>query len=159
MPLLSPRGRRRAVLGEEQLPLGSREGKAVMCWPPLCGFFCSQVSLSRNKEAACCIYPPCLGRVAEWRFFQVLLLTWYLRLDAAVHGARDAGHHFSMMWLDIRRGFCPFSSDPCGSADWLEPRDPSLPHVYGQRVSQQPFIALFCFLAKYESSTYAPPNA
>lgn len=31
VPLLSPRGRRRAVLGDEQLPLGSREGKAVMC--------------------------------------------------------------------------------------------------------------------------------
>lgn len=46
-----------AVLGEEHPLLGSRHGKAVTpCWPPLLGFF-SLLSLSRNKEAACCIYP------------------------------------------------------------------------------------------------------
>ena len=145
------------MLGEEQPPLGSREGKAVTpCRPPLRGFFSSQVSLSRNKEAARCIYPSCLGRVAEGRCFQVLLLTQYLGLDAAVRGARDTGHHFSVMSLDIRRGFYPLSSNPCDSAGWLEPRDPSLPYVHGQPVSHQPFIALFCFLAKYETSTYPP---
>lgn len=117
------------------------------------------LSLSRDKEAICCFYPSCLGRVAEGRCFQVLLLTRCLGLDVTVCGTRDTGHHFSMMWLDIRRGFYTLSSDPCDSDGWLEARDPSLPHVHRQTVSHQPFIALFCIPVKIQKLNLSPPSA
>lgn len=91
--------------------------------------------------------------MAEGKCFQVLLLTGCLGLDAAVRGRRDAEHHCSMMWLNIRRGYYPLSRSRCDHAGWLELSDPSLPHVHGQTVSHQPCITLFSFLAKYESST------
>lgn len=67
-------------------------------------------------------------------------------------GARDTGDHLSLKrWTS--EDFTPLQW-PCNSAGWLEPRDPSLPHVHRQPVPLQLFIALFYFLVKYGSSTY-----
>lgn len=113
-----PRGQEGAVLAEEQPSRGSREGKVVTPYrPPYRGFFSSQVSLSRDKEAMCCIYPSRLGRVAEGRCFQILLLAGCLGWMQRCVG-EEAGHRCSMMWLEVRRGFHPLSSTPCDLAGW-----------------------------------------
>lgn len=54
-------------------------------------FFSAEI---QKQHVAFTHLPP--GRVAEGSCFQMLLLARYLGLDAAVHGARDTGDHFSL---------------------------------------------------------------